>query len=146
METRSSCAVGGVPNHHLSLPRKTGCGIGGRYLGHCLLTNHSVLSVLSCWRVWLPSVAHQAQAPEERRSYCAIATVTISSPSVTARVPCMWLNCTGKEVEVQLSPHRGWGEQKQEQQLCQPLLHSRVTGHPCACGDLETGWVRKTTS
>lgn len=42
----------------------------------------------------------------------------------------MWLNCTGKEVEVQLSPHRRGDEQTHKEQLIQPLLHSQVTEHP----------------
>lgn len=40
---------------------------------------------------------------------------------MTARPPGMWLNCTGKEVEVQLSPHRRWDEQMQKKQLIEPL-------------------------
>lgn len=63
-----------VSSQHLSLPRKTGCGIGG--IVFCPARKSGSLR----WHT-------KPQASEQRRPYCAIATMTISSPSSGSQAP-----------------------------------------------------------
>lgn len=91
-------------------------------------------------------MAHQASGLRAAEALLCHSHCDYFHPSSGSQASRYVAQLTGKEVEVQLSPHRRWEEQTRREQLIQPLLHSQVTEHPVCLGDAETGWVRETIS